>query len=201
MRYNERNKSFGAGKGKAMQYIIGQILGIVATVVTVAMPLLRKKWQMLAATIAGNLLMAMNFVLIGQIGSAIFMYLVAIVQSVVSMNHTVKGTKVKVWEQMLFCGLYVGLGLLGIAAAPDFIPEVSPENLLELLPIFGSAMLTFSIFARSEQTTRKFLLINASVWAVYTASVGSTTFFAEFFAAVITAVSLWKYRQKKTPAP
>ena len=35
MRYNERNKSFGAGKGKAMQYIIGQILGIVATVVTV----------------------------------------------------------------------------------------------------------------------------------------------------------------------
>ena len=180
-------------------YIFGQILGIIATAVTIAMPLLRKKWQMLAATIAGNLLMALNFFCIGQIGSAIFMYFVAIAQAIVSMGHTVKETKVQVWEQMLFCGLYIGFGLLGIFTAPGFVMELSGRNLLELLPIIGSAMLTFSIFARSEQTTRKFLLVNASIWAVYTAIVGSTTFFAEFFAAVTTAVSLWKYRTKPAP--
>jgi hypothetical protein len=144
--------------------------------------------------------MALNFFMIGQIGSAIFMYFVAIAQSVVSMHHTVKQTKVQVWEQMLFCGLYVGLGFLGILTAPGFVPELSGKNLLELLPIVGSAMLTFSIFARSEQTTRKFLLVNASIWAVYTAIVGSTTFFAEFFAAVTTAAALWKYRKNKKPA-
>ena len=181
-------------------YITGQILGIIATVVTVLMPLFQKKWQMLAATIAGNLLMALNFFMIGQIGSAIFMYFVAIAQSVVSMHHTVKRTKVQAWEQMLFCFLYVGLGFLGILTAPGFVPELSGKNLLELLPIVGSAMLTFSIFARSEQTTRKFLLVNASIWAVYTAIVGSTTFFAEFFAAVTTAAALWKYRKNKKPA-
>ena len=54
-----------------MQYIIGQLLGIVATVVIVAMPVFRKKWQMLAATLAGNLLMALNFILIGQIGKSV----------------------------------------------------------------------------------------------------------------------------------
>lgn len=59
-------------------------------------------------------------------------------------------------------------------------------------------MLTFSIFARSEQTTRKFLLINASLWAVYTAIVGSTTFFAEFFTAVTTGVSLYRYRETRS---
>lgn len=179
-----------------MQYIIGQILGIVATVVIVAMPIFQKKWQMLAATLAGNLLMALNFILIGQIGSAIFLYFVAIVQTVVSMIHTVKGSAVHPWEQMLFCALYVGLGIFGILTAPGFVPEWNRTNLLELLPIFGSAMLTFSIFAASEQTTRFFLLINASVWSVYTGIVGSTGFFAEVITAFTTVYALWKYRKK-----
>lgn len=179
-----------------MQYIIGQLIGIVATVIIVAIPVFRKKWQMLAATIAGNLLMALNFILIGQIGSAIFLYFVAIIQSIVSMRHTVKETKVPSWEQMLFCAMYVGLGIFGIVTAPGFVPEINATNLLELLPIIGSAMLTFSIFASSEQMTRVFLLINTSIWSVYTAIVGSTGFFAEIITTVATAYALWKYRKK-----
>jgi len=179
-----------------MQYLIGQLIGIIATVIIVAIPVFRKKWQMLMATIAGNLLMALNFILIGKIGSAIFLYFVAIVQSVVSMGHTMKETRVSRWEQMLFCCLYVGLGIFGIVTAPGFVPEPNAANLLELLPIFGSAMLTFSIFASSEQTTRIFLLINTSIWSVYTAIVGSTGFFAEIITTVATAYALWKYRKK-----
>lgn len=179
-----------------MQYIIGQLLGIVATVVIVAMPIFQKKWQMLAATLAGNVLMAMNFILIGKIGSAIFLYFVAITQTVVSMVHTVRKTPVKSWEQILFCTMYVCLGLFGIVTAPGFVPEWNATNLLELLPIFGSAMLTFSIFARREQTTRFFLLINAIVWSVYTGIVGSTGFFAEVITAITTVYALWKYRKK-----
>ena len=151
---------------------------------------------MLLATFAGNLLMAIHFFLIGQIGSAIFLYFVAILQSMVSMYHTKKQSQVSHWEQLLFCGLYVGLGLFGIVTAPGFTPEVNAANLLELLPIFASSMLTFSIFARKEQTTRIFLLINASLWAVYMAIVGSTGFFAELFTAVTTLLALWKYRKQ-----
>ena len=112
------------------------------------------------------------------------------------MIHTTKGTKVQPWEQFLFCGLYVGLGIFGIVSAPGFVPEINAANLLEVLPIIGSAMLTFSIFARSEQTTRIFLLINTSIWSVYTAIVGSTGFFAEVITTIATAWALWKYRKK-----
>jgi len=179
-----------------MQYYIGQLIGIVATVIAISIPVFRKKWQMLLATFSGNLLMAVHFFLIGQIGSAIFLYFVAIVQSLVSMHHTRKQTQVSPWEQLLFCFLYVGLGIFGIVTAPGFVPEINGTNLLELLPIFASTMLTFSIFARKEQTTRIFLLINATLWAVYMAIVGSTGFFAEVFTAVTTLLALWKYRKK-----
>ena len=82
-----------------MQYILGQILGILATMVSILMPMLRKKWQMLGATIACNLLLALNFILIGQLGSGAYLCFVAIVQSVVSMRHTVNKTKASAWEQ------------------------------------------------------------------------------------------------------
>ena len=179
-----------------MSYFIGQLIGIVATVIIVAMPIFQKKWQMLAATLAGNGLMALHFILIGQIGSAIFMYFVAIAQALVSMVHTWKGSPVQIWEQMLFCGLYVGLGIFGIVTAPGFVPQWNSTNLLELLPIVGSAMLTFSIFAASEQATRFFLLINTSIWSVYTGIIGSTGFFAEFITTITTLCALWKYRKK-----
>ena len=113
------------------------------------------------------------------------------------MYHTQKQSQVSPWEQLLFCGLYVGLGIFGIVTAPGFVPEVNTSNLLELLPIFASSMLTFSIFARKEQTTRIFLLINASLWAVYMAIVGSTGFFAELFTAVTTLLALYKYRKNR----
>ena len=64
-----------------------------------------------------------------------------------------------------------------------------------VLPIIGSAMLTFSIFAVREQTTRVFLLINAIIWSVYTGIVGSTGFFAEVITAMTTVYALWKYRK------
>lgn len=181
-----------------MQYIIGQLLGIAATVISVSIPVFQKKWQMLAATLAGNLLMAIHFFLIGQIGSAIFLYFVAMLQAIVSMHHTLKQTQVSLWEQFLFCMLYIGFGIFGIVTAPGFVPEINFFNLLELLPVIASAMLTFSIFARKEQTTRIYLLINTTLWAVYMAAVGSTGFFAEAFTASTTLFALWKYRKKET---
>ena len=176
-------------------YLIGQILGIGATIVSILMPMLHKKWQMLAATIACNLFLALNFILIGQIGSASYLCFVAIIQSVVSMRHTVRNTKASAFEQFLFLGLYIGFGLFGIVSAPGFVMEASYANFLELLPIVGAAILTFSIFASNEQTTRKFLLANITIWAVYTALIGSTTFFAEVAAFITTATALDKYRK------
>lgn len=179
-----------------MTYIIGQIFGIVSTVCTIILPFFKKKWQILTLNIAVNLLIALNFVLIGQIGSAAFLCLVAVVQSVVSMVHTAKQTQVSIFETILFGALYVGCGLFGIITAPGFVWAVNFENLLELMPILGALMLMFSVFARDEQTMRKFLLVNASIWTVYTAIVGSTVFFTDLASAISTALALCKYRKK-----
>ena len=179
-----------------MAYIIGQIFGLMSTVCTIILPFFKKKWQILVLYIGVNLLVAGNMVLVGQIGSAIFLCLVAVVQSIVSMIHDTKGTPVSLGEKVLFLLLYVGFGIFGIVTAPGFVPELSWENLLELMPIVGALMLFFSVFSKDEQTLRKFLLANATTWIVYTAIIGSTVFFTDLAAAISTIAALYKYRKQ-----
>lgn len=179
-----------------MAYILGQIFGLLSTVCTVILPFFKKKGQILALNIGINLLVAGNMVLIGQIGSAIFLCLVAVVQSVVSMVHDTKGTPVSLAEKILFLVLYVGFGFFGIVTAPGFVPQLSWDNVLELLPILGALMLMFSVFSKDEQTLRKFLLANATIWTVYTAIIGSTVFFTDLASTISTAAALYKYRKR-----
>ena len=177
-------------------YLLGQVLGVISTVCTVILPFFKKKWQILALNIAVNLLVAGNLTLIGQMGSGVFLCLVAVVQSVVSMVHTVKNTKVSTFESILFGVLYTGFGFFGLFTAPGFVPALSYENFLELMPIVGALMLMFSVFAKDEQTMRKFLLANASIWTVYTGLIGSTVFFTDLAAATSSILALYKYRKK-----
>ena len=179
-----------------MSYIIGQILGILSTVCTIILPFLKKKWQLLAANVLVNLLICLNMLLIGQFGSAAFLCMVAMVQSVVSIGHTTKGTKASLPETILFAILYVGAGIFGILTAPGFVWELNTQNLLELMPIIGALLLMISVFSPDEQTTRKWLLGNAIIWTVYTAIVGSTAFFTNLFCMISTSTALYKYRKK-----
>jgi hypothetical protein len=121
---------------------------------------------------------------------------VAVVQSVVSMVHYFRDTPVKGWENVLFFILYVGLGFVGLVTAPGFVFGINVQNLIELMPIVGAVLMMLSVFARGEQTTRKFLLSNALVWTVYTAIVGSTAFFTDLVAVISTSTALYKYRKR-----
>ena len=179
-----------------MNYYIGQALGLAATFCTIILPFFKKKWQILILNICVNLFIALNFVLIGQIGSAAFLCTVAIFQSIDSMVHDVKGTPISLVEKILFLCLYLGFGFFGMVTAPDFVPAINSTNLLELMPSVGALMLMFSVFSKDEQTLRKFLLVNATIWTIYTAIVGSTAFFADFIAMCSTAAALIKYRKK-----
>ena len=49
-----------------MNYYIGQALGLLSTVCTIILPFFRKKWQILTLNICVNLLLTLNFLLIGQ---------------------------------------------------------------------------------------------------------------------------------------
>ena len=126
-------------------YIIGQICGLISTVVTIAAPQFRTKQQILICNVLINGLEAFNFLAIGQFGSAVFLCLVAIVQSFVSMWHERKQTAVTLWENVLFFFLYVGFGLFGMVCSEGFVWAITPHNLLQLIPIIGALMLMLSV--------------------------------------------------------
>ena len=178
-------------------YLLGQTCGIIGTIVTILQPQFRKKENILLCCIFVNLMSALNFALIGQTGSAVFLCLIAIVQGFVSLFHTRRNTPVTTWETILFFLLYMGAGFYGMIASEEFVWGINSHNLLELLPIVGALMLMFSVFAREEQQTRGFLFLNGAAWAVYSGVVGATAFFTAVAAMVSASVAMWKYRKKQ----
>ena len=184
-----------------MAYIIGQFFGLLTIVCSLVMPFLKKKWQLLWANITINLLVILNLVLIGQFGSAVFLCLVAIVQSAIALPRTQTGKEPSIRETAVFTVLYVAFGFLGIITAPDFVWEINYTNLLELLPILGALCQMISVFAPDEQATRKWLLGNGAFWLVYSAAVGSSVVFNDLLAVISTSAALITYRKKKASTP
>ena len=176
-------------------YIFGQILGLVGTAVTIATPQFRTKFQILFCNASVNGLNALSFAMLGQTGSAVYLCLIAIVQALVSMWHEKKQTAVLLWETILFFILYAGFGFYGMISSDGFLWALTMHNLLQLLPIIGAVMLMFSVFAKGEQKTRFFLLLNSAAWLIYTAAIGSTVFFTSVASIFSTITALWKYRK------
>ena len=180
-------------------HLLGQICGIIATIITIIQPQFRSKVQILVCGILINMLNSLNFALIGQTGSAVFVCLIAIVQSMIAVWHEKRGTRASTLESVLFFFLYVGVGLFGMISAGNFLWEINWENMLELLPTIGALMFMCSVFARGEQKTRFFLLLNGASWVVYTAVIGAATFFSCMVSMISSVIALWKYRKKSMP--
>ena len=177
-------------------YLLGQACGLIGTVITIILPQFRKKTQMMTCNALVNTMSALNFFFIGQQGSAVYLCIVAIVQSLLSIRHEKRNTAVSTFESVLFFILYVGLGIFGVVTASGFEWALNRQNLLEILPIVGALMMMFSVFAKGEQKTRMFLLFNGVIWMIYTAIVGATTFFTTAASAASNLIALWKYRKK-----
>lgn len=177
-------------------YVFGQICGLIGTVISIFKPQFREKKHILICILLVNIMCTINFSLLGQAGSAALVCMVAILQSGVSLIHERRGTTASRFEVIIFFVLYVGAGLLGIICAEGFVLELSWQNLLSLLPVIGALMLMFSVFAKGEQRVRFFLLLNGSVWLVYSAVNGATTVFTNLATLSSTAYALWKYRDK-----
>lgn len=175
-------------------YMLGQTCGVIGTVITLLQPQFRRKEHILICTMLNNAMNGLNFLLIGQTGSAVFLCLVAIVQSMISMRHERQKTVVSPSETILFFLLYVGFGFYGMISAKGFVWTINCKNISELLPIIGALMLMLSVFAKGEQQTRMFLLLNSAAWAVYTAIIGATAFFSAIASMISTSIALWKYR-------
>ena len=179
-----------------MNYWIGQGFGVLSAITDISLPLFKKKWQMLVANIAVNTFLLLNLVFLGQIGSGIFLFLVAMLQGSVNLVHTLREKPPKKWEYALFFCLYVGLGFYGLVTAPGFQPVINGKNLLELLPILGAVFSMLFVSTRDEQTSRIYLLICSSLWTVYHGIILSTSFFGSFFGVVTCVIAMIRDRKR-----
>ena len=173
-------------------YFVAQAFGIFATLSCFAMPLFKKKWQMLLVTVAGNLFFILNLMLLGLHDSgnlfanatAMIVNWVSLVQVLISYWHVQKQTSVTKVENIIFLLLYVGLGFIGFNKALDF------------LPIVASVFNMLAVFQKDEQKTRLLVLCNASLFCAYYIIIGSTSLLAELMAVITTVIALIKYRKK-----
>ena len=171
-------------------YIIAQAFGIFATLCCFAMPLFKKKWQMLLVNVAGNLFFILNLLLLGAhsgdwLGNATAMIvnLVSLVQVLISYRHVQKSTPVTKAENLVFLALYVGMGFIGF------------NRVLDFLPIIASVFNMLAVFQKDEQKTRYLVLCNASIFCTYYIIIGSTSLLAELMAVITTVIALIKYRK------
>ena len=175
-----------------LNYIIAQAFGIFATLCCFAMPLFKRKWQMLLVNIAGNLFFILNLLFLGyhETGNifanatAMIVNVVSLVQVLISSWHVKKGTPVTTAENIIFLLLYVGMGFVGFNRALDF------------LPIIASVFNMLAVFQKDEQKTRLLVLCNASIFCAYYIIIGSTSLLAELMAVITTLIGLIKYRKK-----
>ena len=175
-----------------LNYIIAQAFGIFATLCCFAMPLFKRKWQMLLVNVAGNLFFILNLLFLGyhETGNifanatAMIVNVVSLVQVLISYWHVKKGTPVTTAENIIFLLLYVGMGFVGFNRALDF------------LPIIASVFNMLAVFQKDEQKTRLLVLCNASIFCAYYIIIGSTSLLAELMAVITTLIGLIKYRKK-----
>lgn len=181
-----------------MNRTIGQIIGLVSSVITVLNPVYKKKWQMLVNNIMTNLLLGLNLVFLGEFGSGVFLFAVAVVQAIINLIHTLRGQEVKAAERVIFFILYVGLGLYGLVTAPGFVLALNAQNLVELMPIAGAVFSMCFVFARKEQVARRYLLCCDSLWGIYYIIIRSTAVIGSIISITLCLISLYRYREKKT---
>ena len=177
-------------------YLIGQGLGILSTICAIARPFCKKKMQILALNIGVNLLVATNYILIGQFGSGALLGLVCVVQSLCSMAHEVRRTQIGNLEIGFFGFLYLIFGLTGFFSAVGFPPALAISTLLELTPLAGTALMMAAIYAPNEQATRKLLLANGILWTIYALTKGSSTFLTNATSASAAGIALWRYSKQ-----
>lgn len=170
-----------------MLEIIGQGLGILATVMTILLFQLKTKKQMLLVNIISNLAVATNVLFINnEFNSGVIICLVAIVQLLVSHIHDKKGTEVTLKEKIIFLVLYIAGGLVGFTG---------PK---EILPIIAAVFYMVAMFQKNPQRIRYILLGNMSAWIIYFLFPFSTSIFAQIAGIISSLIGIYRYRKQKT---
>lgn len=165
-------------------YIAGQIVGIFVTVTVIIIQQLKKRTQILWASVLVNVLGALNVLLLDGFGSGVTVNFVAIAQILVALWHEKKNTTETMVEKIIFLGLYVGVGIMSYS---------SP---LDILAILAAVFYMVAMLQKKEQNIRLCLLANMTSWTIYHGILRSTGIFAQIAGIISAIIALCRYRQK-----
>ncbi len=171
--------------------ILGQSVGALLTLLCIVTPQFKRKWQMASLSIISNMLSALNYLLLDEIG-ACGVAVVAVVQATTAIVHAQKNDAPKRAEICAFGLLYICGSLL-----PYFLSgTLSDFRFADVLPIFAALLFLGYLAQKDEQRMRWFLLGNATVFLIYNALIFSTQFFAQLITLVSVAVAMMRYRKQ-----
>lgn len=175
-----------------MNQLIADIIGLLVTAACLISPHFKRKWQILFMTVLANGLSGLQYLILNQPG-ATGVCIVAIIQSLLEIRHSLQGTSISKTEIVLYSVGYIVGGLLPYAIGNSW----NEFTWISSLPILGALLLMCSMAQKTEQKMRVFSLLNASVFTVYTAIIRSTQIFAQIISIVSVSTALFRYRSKK----
>lgn len=171
-------------------YIAGQVVGILVTITVIIIQQLKKRTQILWASVLVNILGALNvYLLSGSLGSGVIVNFVAIAQILIALWHEKKNTSETIIEKIIFFILYVGVGI---------ICYTSP---IDILAILAAVFYMIAMLQKNEQKIRLCLLANMTSWTIYHAILMSTGIFAQLAGIASAVIALIRYRKTKAEKP
>jgi len=178
--------------------ILGQILGVIVTVLCIVVTQFPKRWQILVGNAIANICSAANMFLVGKdptsTVTAVFPCIVAVIHCTYNAYRAKKELPSSVGEKVFFSLLY--LAAWGVGFVLSLLGGTA--SALDLLPLLATAFFVASVFMPRERNMRLCMLGNATVYIIYNAILFNSAIFAHIFTVVSILIALFRYREKKT---
>jgi len=168
----------------SISFIIAQVFGVLGLVASVASMQFKKRKHIHIALLFLNLFAALNMVFLGSLTSANISFF-AILEMVINNIFERKHRPVPKLIVALYVVTIILLGALSYA------------GLLDLIPVACALIFCATILVKNEQTIRKLMLANQSLWLVFDLTVGAYALAVSNILTIIsTAIALHRYKKQ-----
>ena len=173
--------------------ILGQIIGIILSAVSIITAQFPKRWQILLGNVFVNLLTAINLPLIGAGLAVSAQCIVAASHCAFNIYKDRKGLSTTLAEKIIFCFLYPGAWGLGF-----YVSYVNGSaSPYDVVPLVASTFFLVSVFLRKENHMRLCLLGTASLDVLYDILIPNTAIIAHSFTTISILIAIYRYRKQK----
>ena len=168
-----------------MEALISQIVGLISSAIIIYIAFGKDIRRILIGEFCVNFTVALTYFLLRAYLGAL-LCVVATVHTFISYAYKKREKSFPIVLTVLFCAIYVALGIVG------------GEKLLDYLPTVCSVLFAFAIIQKNPPAYNIFNATKSAVWVVYDIFIGAyTTAFAHFFVFVSAIVAIATFNKRK----